>query len=100
MIDLVAKRYVKALLDGRELPEVTAVCNELDTISSAYANEKFISIIASSEVSNSKKVDFILSLVDNISATTNNLVKLLGDNKRLDIIPFIFHELKKIKFLC
>lgn len=94
MIDLIAKRYVKALLEGNELTQVTAVCDELGKISSAYADEKFISIISSSEVANSKKVDFIISLVDNISLTTTNLVKLLGDNKRLNIIPFIFSELK------
>ncbi|PKN15304.1 MAG: F0F1 ATP synthase subunit delta, partial [Deltaproteobacteria bacterium HGW-Deltaproteobacteria-24] len=94
MIDLIAKRYVKALLDGKDLNQVTAVCDELNKISSAYADEKFVSIIASSEVTNSAKVEFIISLVDNISTTTTNLVKLLGDNKRLDVIPFIFHELK------
>jgi F-type H+-transporting ATPase subunit delta len=94
MIDLIAKRYVKALLDGKDLNQVTAVCDELNKISSAYADEKFVAIIASSEVANSAKVEFIISLVDNISTTTTNLVKLLGDNKRLEILPFIFHELK------
>ena len=94
MIDLVAKRYVKALLDGSNIAEVNAVCDELNKISSAYADEKFVAIVSSSEIANSKKVEFIISLVDNISTTTKNLVKLLSDNKRLYIIPFIFHELR------
>lgn len=94
MIDLIAKRYVKALLDGSNITDVTAVCNELGKISSAYADEKFIAIVSSSEIANSNKVEFIISLVDNISTTTKNLVRLLGDNKRLNIIPFIFQELK------
>jgi F-type H+-transporting ATPase subunit delta len=94
MIDLVAKRYVKALLDGSNIAEVNAVCDELNKISSAYADEKFVAIVSSSEIANSKKVEFIISLVDNISTTTKNLVKLLSDNKRLNIIPFIFHELR------
>lgn len=94
MIDLVAKRYVKALLDGSDINQVTAVCDELSKISSAYADEKFVAIVSSSEIANSNKVEFIISLVDNISTTTKNLVKLLGDNKRLNIIPFIFHELR------
>ncbi len=94
MTDLIAKRYVKALLEGSELSAVTTVCDELGKISSAYTDEKFVSIISSSEVVNSAKVDFILSLVDNLSLSTTNLIKLLGDNKRLNIIPFIYNELK------
>lgn len=94
MIDLVAKRYVKALLDGSNITQVNAVCDELNKISSAYADEKFVAIVSSSEIANSKKVEFIISLVDNISTTTQNLIKLLSDNKRLNIIPFIFHELR------
>ncbi|WP_419769323.1 MAG: F0F1 ATP synthase subunit delta [Candidatus Marinarcus sp.] len=94
MTDLIAKRYVKALLDGRDVNSATAIYDELNQIASAYADEKFISIIASSEVKNSAKNDFVISLVDNMSDTLKNLVKLLGENKRLDIIPFIAEELK------
>ncbi|MFA7084466.1 MAG: F0F1 ATP synthase subunit delta [Arcobacteraceae bacterium] len=94
MIDLVAKRYVKALLESSELAQVTSVCEELGKVSSAYGSEKFISIISSSEVANETKVNFILSLVDNISTTTTNLIKLLGDNKRLNVVPSIYKELK------
>ncbi len=94
MTDLIAKRYVKALLEGSELSAVTAVCDELGKISSAYADDKFISIVSSSEVNSSTKVDFLISLVDSLSLTTTNLIKLLGDNKRLNIIPFIYNELK------
>lgn len=94
MIDLVAKRYVKALLESSELSHITDVSEELKTISGAYSSEKFISIISSSEVANSAKVEFILSLVDNISTITKNLIVLLGENKRLDVVPFIYKELK------
>lgn len=95
MVDLVAKRYVKALLDGRNVDSTTAVCDELSKISSAYTDEKFIAIISSSEVKDSDKVNFVISLEDNVSDTTKNLIKLLGENKRLEIIPFIAQELKK-----
>jgi F-type H+-transporting ATPase subunit delta len=95
MVDLIAKRYVKALIDGKELQQASSMSEELSQISSAYANEKVNLIVTSSEVDNKRKVDFILSLVDNVSDTTKNLIKLLGDNKRLDIIPIISSELKK-----
>lgn len=94
MIDLVAKRYVKALMSDRDNAGLTAVYNELKEISSAYTDEKFSLIISSTEVESSKKVELILSFIDKCSEATTNLVKLLGDNKRLAIIPAIVNELE------
>ena len=87
MRDLIAKRYVKALLDGRDVKSSTAIYNDLKAISSAFKEEKFISIISSSEVTNSSKVDLILSFVENCGDDLKNLIKLLGTNKRIDLIP-------------
>ncbi len=94
MKDLIAKRYVKALLEGRDVESSVAIGKELAEISSAYSDDKFVAIISSSEVTDSKKVELINSLVDGCSETTTNLIKLLGSNKRLDIIPFIDKELQ------
>ncbi|XPV69450.1 MAG: F0F1 ATP synthase subunit delta [Halarcobacter sp.] len=94
MKDLIAKRYVKALLDGRDLESATAICNELKTISSAFTQEKFVSIIASTEVKSSEKIELIISFLDNGSDDVKNLIKLLGTNKRLDIITDIAVELE------
>ena len=55
MKDLVAKRYVKALIAGRNKDEITSISSKLNQIASAFSSEKFKSIIASNEVSNSKK---------------------------------------------
>jgi len=93
MKDLIAKRYVKALLDGKDAAAAESISNELNAISSAYCDDKFIAIISSSEVDSGKKVELINSLVDGCSDTTKNLIKLLGSNKRLDIVPFIVKEL-------
>lgn len=94
MNDLIAKRYVKALLDGRDVKSATAICNDLKTISSAFADEKFNSIIASSEVKSSDKVDLVISFLDNCSDDLKNFLKLLGTNKRLSLIPEIVKELE------
>jgi F-type H+-transporting ATPase subunit delta len=94
MIDLVSKRYVKALMLERDINDLSVVYNELKEISSAYKVDKFLLILSSTEVENGKKVELILSFIDNISKTTSNLVKLLSDNKRLDIIPSIVNELE------
>ena len=94
MIDLVAKRYVKALMVDRNIKSLSSVCKELKEISTAYNDDKFTVIISSTEVESSKKVELILSFIDKCSETTTNLVKLLGDNKRLDIIPAIAEALE------
>jgi F-type H+-transporting ATPase subunit delta len=94
MNDLIAKRYVKALLDGKDVAAATSIYNELSEISKAFADDKFISIISSIEVKENQKTDLIISLIDNTSDTTKNLIKLLGSKKRLELIPFIVAELK------
>jgi len=95
MIDLVAKRYVKALMSGSDTATLTSIYNELKTISTAYSDDKFVLIINSTEVEISKKSDLILSFVDNCSQTTINLIKLLAQKKRLNIIPDIVSDLKR-----
>ncbi len=93
MTDLVAKRYVKALLIGANAKAITEINKELSQISLAYGESRFNDILASSEVKSEDKVHFILSLNEKTSNTVTNLIKLLGENKRLDIIPSIVEEL-------
>jgi F-type H+-transporting ATPase subunit delta len=94
MINLVAKRYVKALMSQRDVDSLSSIYNELNTISTAYSDEKFLIIISSTEVSIKDKVQLIISFVENCSETTKNLIQLLGDKKRIDIIPDIVNTLK------
>ncbi len=94
MNDLIAKRYVKALLDGRDVDSATTIFNDLKTISSAFNEDKFLSIITSTEVKMEEKVELVLSFLDNCGNDLKNLVKLLGSKKRLEIIPDITSELE------
>ena len=48
MKDLVAKRYVKALVDGRDLNSVALISEKLNEVSKAFKSDKFNSILASS----------------------------------------------------
>ncbi|UTJ05815.1 F0F1 ATP synthase subunit delta [Arcobacter roscoffensis] len=93
MNDLIAKRYVKALVDGRDSKAIKALSANLNTISTAYADEKFNSIISSPEVSDSKKVELVLSLVKKADETLTNFVKLLGEKRRLSLLTDIAAEL-------
>jgi len=94
MIDLVAKRYVKALMIDRDTKDVESIYNELAIISKAFDNSKFIQIINSTEVSLEQKVELILSFNDKASDIVKNFIKILAENKRLNIIPEIVKGLK------
>jgi F-type H+-transporting ATPase subunit delta len=96
MSNLIAKRYVKALLIDRNISDIAAIYSDIKDIATAYSNDRFLSIIASTEVSTDKKINLINSFIktgDN--KVVENLLKLLAENKRLDIIPNIADELKK-----
>ena len=93
MNDLIAKRYVKALTDGRDAKVIKTVSANINTISAAFADEKFNSIVSSPEVTDSKKVELVLSLVKKADDTLTNLVKLLGEKRRLALLPSIANEL-------
>ncbi|MFW0694653.1 F0F1 ATP synthase subunit delta, partial [Aliarcobacter butzleri] len=62
MKDLVAKRYVKALIEGRDLKAITDISDKLNEISSAFNSDKFKSIITSPEVNENDKTSLIISL--------------------------------------
>ena len=94
MNNLVAKRYVKALIENRDSQAINNISSSLNTISSAFNDEKFISIISSPEVANCTKVDFIISLVDVANnETLKNFIKLLAEKRRLSLLPFVANEL-------
>lgn len=94
MNDLVAKRYVRALVENRNIKSINAVEKRLDVVSSAFNDEKFDSIISSPEVSDSNKVELVLSLVDKPNEVFVNFIKLLGEKRRLNLLPSIAKELK------
>lgn len=93
MNDLVAKKYVKALVDGRDAKSIAVVSNNLNSISSAFSDEKFNSIISSPEVNDKNKVELVISLVKKADQTLTNFIKLLGEKRRLELLPFIADEL-------
>lgn len=94
MSSLIAKRYVKALLKDRSEESIKSINSSLESIATAFNDEKFISIISSTDISDSSKIELIYSFVSE-DKTIENLIKLLAEKKRLNIIPQISIELKK-----
>ena len=94
MNEVVAKKYVKAILSDAKPGELNTFIENLVELAAAFGSEKFKSIIGLPTLKAAKKVEFILSLVKNSDAKFANFIKLLGANKRLELIPAILNEMK------
>ncbi|WP_297443609.1 F0F1 ATP synthase subunit delta [Sulfurimonas sp.] len=96
MEELIAKRYIKALAFGSDTESLRNAASVFSVLSESFENEKFLNIIASSDVKTEEKSSILLDAVKAAqSDKINNLVKLLVENKRINIIPAIADELKK-----
>ncbi|MDO5046415.1 F0F1 ATP synthase subunit delta [Campylobacter sp.] len=93
MKELIAKKYVKALMSELDKSQLEKFISNLEIILNAFKIHKFRNIIISPSVKNSQKVEFILSLINDQDVKLINFIKLLGENKRLDLLPAIVAEL-------
>ena len=95
MSEAVIKKYVKAVLSGVKPSGIQDFVSNLSKIAPAFQSEKFKSIISLPTLKSSEKADFIASLVKDPSSNFINFIKLLGANKRLELIPQILVEINK-----
>ncbi|MCH3697882.1 F0F1 ATP synthase subunit delta [Campylobacter lari] len=94
MEKVIAKTYAKAILERNDFENFYSNLLEL---SSAFASNKFIDILNSYEIKQDKKLELILSLLDNPSDAFKNFINLIVDNKREMLIPEIIKELSEQK---
>jgi F-type H+-transporting ATPase subunit delta len=88
MEELIAKRYATALSSASK--DVNAVSQILNVLTEAINNDEVITALTSPIVSAEKKTEMILSALGNEADTVLvNFIKILGENKRLDLIPSI-----------
>ncbi|HEC1751013.1 TPA: F0F1 ATP synthase subunit delta [Campylobacter lari] len=96
MEKVIAKTYAKAILERNDFEDFYSNLLEL---SSAFASNKFIDILNSYEIKQDKKLELILSLLNNPSDAFKNFINLIVDNKREMLIPEITKELSEQKAL-
>ena len=88
MEELIAKRYVTALSSVSK--DISAVSEILNVLTEAIEAEEVKSALKSPIVAADKKTEMILSALDDkTDKTLVNFIKVLGENKRLDLIPAI-----------
>jgi F-type H+-transporting ATPase subunit delta len=90
MEELIAKRYVQALLSIADAKERENYIGILNAIASTFDNADVREMIAAPIVSADKKVEAILSgLGKKVDEKIVNFIKILGEKKRLSLIPAI-----------
>jgi len=88
MEELIAKRYATALSSVSK--DVAAISKTLNVLTEAIDNETVKTALTSPIVSVEQKTEMILSaLGDKTDKVLLNFIKVLGENKRLDLIPAI-----------
>ncbi len=87
MEELIAKRYAKALsLVSNNIEDIVEVLNVLSEV---IQTEEVKSVLTSPLVGDVEKTKMILSAISDNDNTLVNFIKVLGENKRLDLIPAI-----------
>jgi len=96
MKELIAKKYIKALKSDLDQASLENVSEVFSLLADAFNDEKFVSIIENPHIHGKEKSDILLAAVASASSNKiNNLINLLVENKRINIIPAIADELKK-----
>jgi F-type H+-transporting ATPase subunit delta len=93
MEELIAKRYAQALTAATK--DVAADAALLNVLSEAMDSDEVRTALTSPIVTAEKKTEMVLSACEKASASVVNFIKILGENKRLDLIPTIAKVLNK-----
>ncbi|MDR0761665.1 MAG: F0F1 ATP synthase subunit delta [Campylobacteraceae bacterium] len=94
MSTIIAKRYVKALLDSFKGEELTKVQNILQELSKAFDIAKFTTIISTPDIDKEDKKKLVVSLLKDSDKKLINFISLLSENGRLLLLPDIYKELE------
>jgi len=88
MEELIAKRYATALSAASK--DVSAATKALTVLSEAIDSEEITSVLASPIVDAEKKTEMIIAaLGDAADDALKNFIRILGEHKRLTLIPVI-----------
>ena len=96
MEELIAKKYIKALKASADLESMTNITTVFSALAESFKDEKFIKIINNPNVLPAQKQEILLEAVKSAKSNQiDNLIKLLVENKRINIIPAMAIELIK-----
>ncbi|PAF53462.1 hypothetical protein BKH42_05930 [Helicobacter sp. 13S00482-2] len=97
MIEIIAKKYAKAVIESVEYNQLDCFLENLRKISQVFCLKKFVDIIQSPYISKVDKQDLLLELIDRKYSNLNimkNFIEILVQNNRIDIIPYVCDALQ------
>ncbi len=94
MEELVAKRYIKALIQSSSKDELEKYNEYLRVLSSVFADTQINTILKSPEIDENKKCELLLDAVKDADNKFKNLIKLLAQKKRISLVPELSRELQ------
>ncbi|ABB44683.1 H+-transporting two-sector ATPase, delta (OSCP) subunit [Sulfurimonas denitrificans DSM 1251] len=96
MEELIAKRYLKAIKQGSNAESMREIALIFSILSEAFNDKKFIQIINNPDVSRDQKSEILLAAVKSAGyKEVENLIKLLAEHNRIEIIPAIAEVMRK-----
>ena len=96
MVEQIAKRYIGALKQNTDVKSLQIISDIFAELALSFDDENFKNIINNPSVKVEDKTNILLDSVKSAkSDVLNNLIKILSEHKRLNIIPAIAIEMKK-----
>ena len=96
MEELIAKRYIKAIRESSDSDTMQEMSVVFSALAELFNDQKFINIMDNPEISKDEKLEILLAAVKSAnSEKINNFIKILVENKRIDIIPALAEGMRK-----
>ena len=95
MEELIAKRYVNALVDSTNKKERAEFSTILLEMADAFSDSAVTEKLTSPLVSNEQKTALVVDSLSGADTKLINFIKILGENGRLDLLPTIAKVLKQ-----
>lgn len=97
MEELIAKRYVNALVGVANDEQKATYSEALNVLAAVFADKNVAERLSSPLISQSNKTSFVLDgLGDNADSNLQNFIKVIGEHNRLDLLPTIAKALNQI----
>ena len=96
MEELIAKRYIKAIRESSDSDTMQEMAVVFSALAELFNDVKFVNIMDNPEISKDEKLEILLAAVKSVnSEKINNFIKILVENKRIDIIPALAEGMRK-----
>ncbi len=96
MEELIAKRYIRAIKSSSDMESMQNMTIVFAALAESFSDEKFNQIMNNPDVSADQKSEILLAAVKSAdSKEVDNLIKLLAEHNRINIIPAIAEVMRK-----